>query len=299
MTDYGEILNGLCGHEAFRRQAQAWHTSGQFPPAVLFHGAPGLGKTTAAEMLARLMLGDFFDPVNYTKSNGSDERGIDYIRGELKRLSLTAPLGAKRRAIFLDEAGGLTPAAQDAMRQIMEEGAENALFILTANDLSKIRPAIRSRCMVFEFVPPSIEEVNEWALFNHGVVHDYTASLYAYHGKDLRKFVRDVELMQPDDIREMLAKGGEDSNASLSAIGGEWMELRSALYRSLDNGRPLNTVMNGFLNSLTEFFDMDADRTFDIMAVLGDMLPVMFEWRLSSYSFVDCLVARLRKEVAV
>jgi len=48
---------------------------------------------------------------------------------------------------------------------------------------------------------------------------------------------------------------------------------------------------------LTSFVEMDSDTTFTVMAVLGEMVPHMYEWPIGSHSFIDCLVARLKKEV--
>ena len=65
----------------------------------------------------------------------------------------------------------------------------------------------------------------------------------------------------------------------------------------LERGMTLHQVMRSFHQNLTSFFEMDADTTFTVMAVLGEMVPHMYEWPIGSYSFVDCLVARLKKEV--
>ena len=60
--------------------------SGSWPRAVLLHGMQGTGKSTAKVML-REKMGDFFDPMNYIIVNASDDRGLDYIRNQLKQMS--------------------------------------------------------------------------------------------------------------------------------------------------------------------------------------------------------------------
>jgi replication factor C small subunit len=151
-------LDEIAGQSAFVTEAKRWAEQGEYPPAVLVHGPPGVGKTTVGKVLARVSLGEFFDPMNFIITNASDDRGIDFIRNELKQWATIKAMGADRRVILLDEADGLTPAAQDALRQIIELLSDNCFFILTANDISKIRPAIQSRCLVYEFKPISPED---------------------------------------------------------------------------------------------------------------------------------------------
>ena len=66
----------------------------------------------------------------------------------------------------MDEADGLTNAAQAALRTLMETYASNALFILTCNYVSKILPAIQSRCGgKIEFTLPNKNKILEY--LNH------------------------------------------------------------------------------------------------------------------------------------
>ena len=149
MTTEPQSLEELAGQSKFVSDAKSWRKSGEYPNAILLYGPPGTGKTTASRVIAREMLGDFYDPINFIITNASDDRGIDFIRNELKQWSAVKAVGASRRVIVLDEADGLTPAAQDAARQIIETNTDTTLFILTANDVSKIRPAIKSRCLAY------------------------------------------------------------------------------------------------------------------------------------------------------
>ena len=110
---------------------------------LLFSGPPGVGKTTVAYILAA----KFNLPIK--EFNASDERGIDTIRGEVKRLARTRG----KRIILLDEAPSLTLEAQSALRRIMEK--TESIFILTGNDTWKIVDAIKSRCAVYDFKPLS------------------------------------------------------------------------------------------------------------------------------------------------
>ena len=57
--------------------------------------------------------------------------------------------------------------------------------------------------------------------------------------------------------------------------------------------------MNNFHRAIRKHFDNDADTTFAIMEVWGDMMKYVYEWGSSGESYVDVLVARLKKQIEV
>ena len=301
-------LEDIAGQTAFVSDAKGWRDGGSWPRAVLLHGMQGTGKSTAAKVMLREKMGDYFDPMNYIIVNASDDRGLDYIRNQLKQMSAVKAVGTDKRGIIVDEADGLTPAAQDALRGIMEEYADNVIYIFTCNEISKIKPAIQSRCLVYEFKPISPEDGTErlMQLFrpqkSAGVqlAVDTFMQLMKFTGGDMRSAIAMVE--SGDNLitlQKKLSDGGNPSQAALAAISGEYGDMRKQFYSMLDRGLSLTFVMRTFHENLTEFFEMDEDNTWTVMSVLGDMIPHMYEWPIGSHSFVDCLIARLRKEVTV
>mgnify|MGYP003624414724 CR=1 FL=1 len=296
------ILGDIAGQSAFVSDAKGWLSTEKWPRAVLLHGSSGTGKSTAAKVMLREKMGDFFDPMNYIIINASDDRGIEYIRNQLKSMSAVKAVGTPHRGIIVDEADGLTPAAQDALRGIMEQYADNVIYIFTANDLSKIRPAIQSRCLVYEFKPISPEDGAK-RLKTIWPESDWDASfmkLMKHTGGDLRSAIAIVHNHSNEEsLLATLSDGGNPSQAVLAAISGEYGNMRKQFYSMLDRGLSLTFVMRTFHENLTEFFEMDEDTTWTVMSVLGEMIPHMYEWPIGSYSFVDCLIARLRKEVTV
>ena len=110
-------------------------------PHLLFAGTPGIGKTACAYVLAKEL------DVPIVELNGSDDRGIDTVRNEIKTLLFTQG----ERLILLDEACNLTNDAQAALRRPMEQALQrtNNRLILTVNRPWKIIDAISSRCSSF------------------------------------------------------------------------------------------------------------------------------------------------------
>lgn len=114
-------------------------------PHLLLCGSAGLGKTTVARAIAGTLGYDVLI------INGSDENGIDVLRNKIKSFASTISFNGSLKVVILDEADGLTPQMQGALRNFMEEFANNCRFILTCNYKNKIISPIHSRCSVIEF----------------------------------------------------------------------------------------------------------------------------------------------------
>ncbi len=122
---------------------------------LLLYGPPGNGKTTCAYIIARAILGEDKLMGAFKEINASDQenRGIDVVTKKIKPFVKSLPLFSNTpfRILLLDEADSLTPEAQAALRRTMEKYNRNCRFILTANNVEAIIPAIRSRCTEYEF----------------------------------------------------------------------------------------------------------------------------------------------------
>nr|XP_033810912.1 replication factor C subunit 5 isoform X2 [Geotrypetes seraphini] len=86
--------------------------------------------------------------------NASDDRGIDIVRGPILSFASTRTIFKKGfKLVILDEADAMTQDAQNALRRVIEKFTENTRFCLICNYLSKIIPALQSRCTRFRFGP--------------------------------------------------------------------------------------------------------------------------------------------------
>lgn len=141
-------LNELVVSDRVRQEIEKFRTQKEIPH-LLFVSSPGQGKTS----LAKIIVNEILDCV-YLYINASDENGIDTIRTKILGFAQTKSIDGKLKVVILDEADGLTQQAQQALRNTMEEYANNVRFIITANYAYKVIAAIQSRCQIYDMNPP-------------------------------------------------------------------------------------------------------------------------------------------------
>lgn len=129
-------------------------------PHLLLSGGAGVGKTTIAKAMCNEIDAD------YIIINGSDESGIDVFRTKIKNFASTISFTGGRKVIIIDEADYLNPnSTQPALRNAMEEFAENCSFIFTCNFKNRIIDPLHSRCSVVDFTLRNEEKVQMAGLF--------------------------------------------------------------------------------------------------------------------------------------
>jgi len=123
-------------------------------PHLLFYGPPGTGKTSTILACAK----EIYKPKEFNSMvlelNASDDRGINVVRGQILNFASTRTIfNSGFKLVILDEADAMTNDAQNALRRIIEKFTDNVRFCLICNYLSKIIPALQSRCTRFRFGP--------------------------------------------------------------------------------------------------------------------------------------------------
>lgn len=127
--------------------------------------------------------------------NASDDRGINVVRGQILNFASTRTIfNSGYKLVILDEADAMTNDAQNALRRIIEKFTDNVRFCLICNYLSKIIPALQSRCTRFRFGPlhaqqilPRLEHVAEQEGVE--VTEDGKKALIALSLGDMRKVI--------------------------------------------------------------------------------------------------------------
>lgn len=255
------------------------------PQCLLFYGQPGLGKTTAAYLIAKEL------NLDIVELNASDERGIDAVRTKIKEMAFSTSLWSAR-LILLDECEGMTKPAQEALKRMMEKS--NCWWILTCNDPSAVIPALKSRCVQFQFKPYTKEQVRAYAqvlISTHGVIStDSPDALHSQFGGDLRAIGNHIMSGAKLDDSQT-----DFDSLTLDIAAGDWESTHRAMLDMVRNGSSLHMVMRK-IQEHVKTIGLDTEQLYTFFAVWGNFVLRMHAWPLSSESFVDYFVATLHNE---
>jgi DNA polymerase III subunit gamma/tau len=144
--------------------------------AYIFSGARGVGKTTAARILAKAMncaQGPTAEPCGECDSckeiaagtsldvieiDAASNRGIDQIR-ELREMVRYAPAASRSKVVLLDEAHMLTSEASNALLKTLEEPPDRVIFVMATTEPENLADTIRSRSQHFHFRALTFAEI--------------------------------------------------------------------------------------------------------------------------------------------
>jgi DNA polymerase-3 subunit gamma/tau len=137
--------------------------------AFLFCGPRGVGKTTCARILAKVLNctapTEDFEPCNTCEScdsfnknaslniselDAASNNSVDHIRALTEQVRF-APQSGKYKIYIIDEVHMLSTQAFNAFLKTLEEPPSYAIFILATTEKHKIIPTILSRCQIFDF----------------------------------------------------------------------------------------------------------------------------------------------------
>jgi len=236
-------FNDLCGQESIVERLEKFIENPKEIPHLLLAGPPGVGKTTAALIMCKKILGENWKDFTL-ELNASDERGINTVRDKIKTFARHIDFRNKIpfRIIILDEADEMTNDAQTALRRIMESSSKTTRFILICNYSSRIIEPIQSRCSVFRFNKLDNEKIekhlkkickSEKIKFSEEALEKITEAVNGdlRHSINLLQSSTDSGKLDSDTVEKIAGISGKDKVSDIisNALEGNFKEASQKL----------------------------------------------------------------------
>ena len=234
----------LVGEGAVLRKA----IEGGSIPSFILWGPPGVGKTTLAQLIAKLLQKPYFQL-------SAVHAGVKDVRDAIEQAGKQNLFQSKGAILFIDEIHRFSKSQQDALLGAVEKGIVTLIGATTENPSFEVIPALLSRCQVYVLQPLSKEELiglvdralrEDGQLKNADITVVEYEALLLYSGGDARRLLNALELVsnfrqagEPFRLTNDLVRTIIQQNIALYDKNGEQhYDIISAFIKSMRGSDP-------------------------------------------------------------
>jgi putative ATPase len=217
-------------------------------PSIILWGPPGSGKTTLANVIARVSR-SHFEPMSAVTAGVADlRRVVEAARGRRKATG-------ERTILFIDEIHRFNKGQQDAVLPHVESGEVTFIGATTENPSFEVISALLSRCRVFTLSALTDDEIR---LIVERALQDAELGLASLNVK-----------IDEDALKQLVVMANGDARVALNSL-----ELAARAVKPLEDGvRKLN------LNDIEEamqkralLYDKAGEQHYDLISALHKTL---------------------------
>ena len=247
--------------------------------AYLFTGTRGVGKTTAARVLAKALnceTGPTPTPCNtcincraITEGNsvdvfeidGASNTGVDDVR-ELRDNARYSPQSSKYKIYVIDEVHMLSTSAFNALLKTLEEPPDHVIFIFATTEAHKIPETVLSRCQQYDF-----KMIPQRLIFDH-LKNIVQAEKVKLEDASLRLIARKADGSMRDAMSfldQALSYGGDNIKTT------DLLEILGVVDRQVLVDVS-NAILSGNSDETLEVMERLQGTTWDVKQFYGDLL---------------------------
>ncbi len=229
------ILAEIVGQEFVVATRRHSLKAGRRAHAYLFSGPRGVGKTTAARVLARavncpegpdpegcpefeegeaIIKGTSLDVIEIDGASNTSVNDVRTIREEI----LFPPQSGRYKIYIIDEVHMLSNSAFNALLKTIEEPPPHVVFVFATTEIQKVPATIRSRCQHFSFRLIPLEIIHQkLAEASKELSVDAEETALAWIAKEARGSLRDAYTLFDQIVS--LTEGAITSTAISETLG--------------------------------------------------------------------------------